>query len=428
MADFAVRFAGKSRRRWQAATAAVLGVGIWAVHFIGVSSSASVLPAQYGVAGVVSALGLAVVGAFGALQLLCNWPRSLSASAASGFIMAATLLAVPLLGMQGPGWNASVSYHLLSLFGCAALAMAGSMAAFRLNFGISAERGPLAAVKSSGAMLLGLTVVATHYAVTNAMTFIEIDPAPSGGNAVSASLLCGLGVSSALIAVLGGASAVAVADKRALAEAPEPRLSIEKPQECLPQDQEATVHEPTDAEDSITPPEVEMPLSLAPNILSLSAAVALSAKTVLVADAGAESRASLQSLLAGWQMNPIFAPTAAEALHGILEAQRLAKPIDLVLVDSRLADGGGFALAEKLQTMQPAPPVVMLLDSADGSQQLEKRGKVRVAAHVVKPVWRADLERALVTALFRRDLDQKTAVSEPGQPPVKEGVSSRLPE
>lgn len=428
MADCGIRFAGKMRWRWQMATAAVLGVGVWAVHFIGISSSANILPARYWLAGVIGSLVVSIAGAFGAVLLARSQARSLAASAAAGFVLAVTLLAVPLLAMRGPGWTASISYHLPSLFGSAVLAMAGSLAAFRLDFGISAENGPMATAKASGAVLLGLTIAATHYAVTSAMAFIEINPVPAGGAAISASVLSGLGVAVALVAVLAGASAIAVADKRILTEAPKAKAAVEERQEQpLLVKQEVTREAPV-AENTVAPSSVEPSTPLTPNILSLSAAVALSAKTVLVADTGMGSQSGLQSLLAGWQMSPIFVPTAAEAIDRIFEARRLAKPIHLILVDSRL-DGGGFNLVEKLQTMEPAaPPVVMLLDSADGSQQLEKRGKLRVAAHVLKPIWRSDLEQAMLTALFRRDLDQKTTASEPAQPPVKEGVSSRLRE
>lgn len=429
LADCGARSAGKARWRWLAAGAAALGLGIWAAHFVGVSSSAKVLPAQYGLAGVLSSLAIIGAGAFGALALARSQAASLATSAAAGFVLAITLLAVPLLAMRGPGWTASISYHLPSLFGSAALAMAGCLAAFRLDSGISYEKSASTTVKASGAVLLGLTIVATHYAATSSMTFIEIYPTPAGGHALSASLLSGLGIAAAVIAVLAGAAAVAISDKRISTEAPKAEAAIEERQNLpLPVEQKIVGSETPVTEESVELPSVETSTGLTPNILSLSAAVALSAKTVLVADSSLGRQSGLQSLLAGWQMNPIFAPTAGETLKELAEARRLAKPIDLMLVDSRL-DGGGFGLVEKLQTMQPgAPPVVMLLDSADGSQQLEKRGKLRVAAHVVKPIWRADLEQAMLTALLRRDFDQQTAAKELEQPPAKEGVSSRLRE
>lgn len=431
MADCRARFAGKARRWWRMATAAVLGTGIWAVHFVGISSSASILPPRYSLAASAGAFFVAVAGAFGALALARSYGRNLAARVAAGVVFALTLIAVPLIATRGPGWTASISYHLPSQFGSALLAIAGSWAAFRLDLGISTEKGPLAFAKASGAVLLGLTIAATHYAVTSAMTFIEIYPAPAGGYSVSASFLSALGVAGAVMAVLGGAAAVALADKRVLAEAARVHAKAAVPkEEPIPVKQEPPLAvapqaglEPVVAE-PVEFPDLETPAALTPNILSLSAAVALSAKTVLVADA-LESQSALQALLASWQMNPVFAHSAAEALDRISSAQRTTRPIDLILVDSRLA-GGGFTLVEKLQAMQPAPPVVMLLDSADGSQQLEKRGKLRVAAHVVKPVWRADLERALVTALFRCDLDHRPAASETTQTP--EGVSLRLPE
>lgn len=436
MADCGARFAGESRWRWKAAGAAVLGLGIWAVHFIAISSSATILPAQYSLTGVLGSLAIAGAGAFGALILARSEGGGFGASATAGFVLASTLVAVPLLAMRGPGWTASISYHLPSLFGSAALAMAGCLAAFRLDSGLSAEKNASTTAKASGAVLLGLTIVATNYAVTSAMTFIEISPAPAGGYAIPAGLLSGLGVAAAVMGVLAGAAAIAIADKRILVadkrilkESSRAKSAVEERLEpASPVEQKTAAGETPVAEEAIDLPSIETPSALAPNILSLSAAVALSAKTVLVADTGMGSQSGLQLLLTGWQMNPIFAPTAAEAVDRIFEAQRLAKPIDLILVDSRL-DGGGFSLVETLQTMQPAaPPVVMLLDSADGSQQLEKRGKLRVAAHVVKPVWRPDLEQALLTALFRRDPDRKTALSELAKPPVKDGVSSRLRE
>jgi NO-binding membrane sensor protein with MHYT domain len=174
MADCASRFAGKALWRWHMATAAVLGAGIWAVHFIGIAASASILPSQYSLAGVLSSLAVALAGSFGALVLAHRRERDLATSAAAGSLLAISVIAVPLLTMRGPGWTANISYHLPSIFGSAVLAVTGCWAAFRLNSSISGAKGPMAAAKSAGAVLLGLTVVATHYAATNSMTFIEI--------------------------------------------------------------------------------------------------------------------------------------------------------------------------------------------------------------------------------------------------------------
>src|SRR5438552_7793327 len=103
-----------------------------------------------------------------------------------------------------------------------------------------------------------------------------------------------------------------------------------------------------------------------PEQLTLRPPVLLHNQPVLVVDDNATNRRVLEEWLRGWQMEPTAAGdgvTAMDALwHGV--AQR--RPYPLVLLDGRMPDIDGLALAAKIrQRAELSATRIILLTSGD---------------------------------------------------------------
>jgi PAS domain S-box-containing protein len=113
---------------------------------------------------------------------------------------------------------------------------------------------------------------------------------------------------------------------------------------------------------------------------------------VLVVDDNATNRHILEDWLRGWQMEPravADGPAALEALH---QAVRLGEPYPLVLLDARMPEMDGLTLARQIRE-QPdlAGTRLVLLTSGDHPGDWERSQKLRMDAHLLKPVQKEDL-------------------------------------
>ena len=106
-----------------------------------------------------------------------------------------------------------------------------------------------------------------------------------------------------------------------------------------------------------------------------------------------------------------------EALCGALAA---GQPFQLLIADSHMPEMDGFTLVEKIQqTPDPARTlVIMMLRYGDLWRDAARCRKLGIAVHLTKPIRRAELRKAILTAL------------NPGvaAPPGPKGTAARVPE
>ncbi len=125
----------------------------------------------------------------------------------------------------------------------------------------------------------------------------------------------------------------------------------------------------------------------------LPAKPALPDARVLVVDDNTTSRRVLAETLAGWGLRVETAAGAREALS-VLEAG--SDPFELALVDAVMPETDGFELAATIQSFPgPAPAVVLMLGSASQPADFERCHELRIAAHLIKPLRRAELLAAV---------------------------------
>ncbi len=126
---------------------------------------------------------------------------------------------------------------------------------------------------------------------------------------------------------------------------------------------------------------------------------------VLIVDGQAQSRRAILRSLRGTPTMVIEAANSAEARERIASAC-----IDLALIDEKLSDGSGIALAEELQRGRLATQTVVMTDHADFALAVEAM-RAGAADVIVKPLKadqvRATLSRALERQQTHRAVQQR---------------------
>ena len=113
---------------------------------------------------------------------------------------------------------------------------------------------------------------------------------------------------------------------------------------------------------------------------------------VLVVADNAANRRMLGDMLTAWQMRCTFAPNGAEAVAEVERAGIDGVPFSAAIIDGRLPDMDGFALAEKIKRdEQSASLGVILFTSAGLRGDAARCRDLGIKAYLPKPVAAADL-------------------------------------
>jgi CheY-like chemotaxis protein len=148
--------------------------------------------------------------------------------------------------------------------------------------------------------------------------------------------------------------------------------------------------------------------------------------SVLVVDDNDTNRHILDEWLRGWQMRPAAVGGATAALEALRRAAVAGSPYPLVLLDVRMPDTDGLALAA-LVRHDPALTAtrIILLTSGERPGDAARARELQVDAHLLKPVQPDELLAAIHRALQRDEGRGRRDEARGGsQPPP---VPSRLP-
>jgi PAS domain S-box-containing protein len=133
------------------------------------------------------------------------------------------------------------------------------------------------------------------------------------------------------------------------------------------------------------------------------APVALRDLPVLIVDDNATNRRVLEEWLRSWQMRPAAVGDGAAAMSALAQRTRPEGPYALVLLDARLPDTDGLALAGRIR-QQPGLAVLrlVLLTSGDRPGDLARSRELQIDAHLLKPVQQEELLETICRVL-RKD-------------------------
>ena len=115
-------------------------------------------------------------------------------------------------------------------------------------------------------------------------------------------------------------------------------------------------------------------------------------RPLLIVDDNLTNRQILQGWLRGWQMKPAAVGDGLAALDALWHGTACGRPYPLVLLDARMPDVVGLALAAQIrQRGELSATRIILLTSGDRPGDLVRSRELRIDAHLVKPVQQDDL-------------------------------------
>jgi PAS domain S-box-containing protein len=137
---------------------------------------------------------------------------------------------------------------------------------------------------------------------------------------------------------------------------------------------------------------------------------------VLAVDDNATNRRLLEAMLGSWGVAATVVADGSSALAALERARASGSPFRLVLLDARMPELDGFAVAERIRREPTlADLTVMLLTSDVLRGDLARCRELGIARHLVKPIAPSDLLIALLRALGEKiEMSPAPAAAEPG--------------
>jgi len=141
---------------------------------------------------------------------------------------------------------------------------------------------------------------------------------------------------------------------------------------------------------------------------------ALRGLPVLAVDDNATNRRLLEAVLDSWGVAATIVADGASALAALERARAAGAAFRVVLLDARMPDLDGFAVAERIRRdAAMADVTVMLLTSDVLKGDLARCRELGIARHLVKPITPSDLLVALLRALGQK-IETIPALAESG--------------
>jgi two-component system sensor histidine kinase/response regulator len=127
---------------------------------------------------------------------------------------------------------------------------------------------------------------------------------------------------------------------------------------------------------------------------------ALQNQRVLIVDDTAANRLLVHDYLRMWGAQVGMAENGGRALEEIERAERQKQPYHLVLMDMQMPEMDGLQTVRLIRERHPAPPpAVVVLTSSELPSHRSQLEALNIQGYLAKPVRRADLFDALLTAL-----------------------------
>lgn len=128
--------------------------------------------------------------------------------------------------------------------------------------------------------------------------------------------------------------------------------------------------------------------------------VNLTGLKVLVIDDNATNRMILREILTAWGMQVYEAEGGKQAIAELECVKKSDNPFELVLLDCRMPEIGGFQVAEYINRETSLADVTVIMLTSDARSDDKKRCReLGLSGYLVKPVMRSDLFRAVTAAI-----------------------------
>ena len=211
-----------ARFAWLAAGAAMMGVGIWAMHFVGMLAYVLPIPVAYDIVPTALSVVPAILAAAVALHVVARPAVSTRRLLIGGTLMGAGIGVMHYGGMAAMSVNALVRYDPTLFVTSVVAAVVLSILALQVRFWVgrahdAAPAAPSAAHSTAprstaaqeivSALILGFAVTAMHY-IAMASTYCFANPGSASGFFLDARLFAGVTTVIASLVLLMAIAAV----------------------------------------------------------------------------------------------------------------------------------------------------------------------------------------------------------------------------
>ena len=223
---------GRARLIWLIGGSTAMGIGIWAMHYVGMLAFRLPVLVEYDWPTVLLSLLAGILCSAFALVVVSRKRMGLTYALSGSAIMGCGIAALHYIGMTAMRLPAECRFDCRVVALSVVLAVVFSFAALWLAFYFRDEPKNTAWRRLGSALVMGVAISAMHYTGMAAATFVPAGPALDLSHAVSVSSLGTLGIAAATLLVLGLAVLSSLVDRRFYAQALELTLAETRLELC----------------------------------------------------------------------------------------------------------------------------------------------------------------------------------------------------
>jgi two-component system, sensor histidine kinase and response regulator len=205
---------GSVRLAWLSGGACAMGMGIWAMHYIGMLACSLPVAVDYDWPTVVLSLLCAILASGTALFVVSGRRMTAVDITLGSLVMGGGIAAMHYIGMAAMRLSATCSYSVPLVVLSVVLAVLISMVALWLTFTLRHDRENDSAKKIAAAVVMGAAIPVMHYTGMAAATFLPSHTLPTLVHAVNISTLGITGITVVTLFVLGMTLLTSVVDRR----------------------------------------------------------------------------------------------------------------------------------------------------------------------------------------------------------------------
>jgi two-component system, sensor histidine kinase and response regulator len=205
---------GAIRMAWLGGGACAMGMGIWAMHYIGMLACSLPVAVGYNWPTVALSLLCAILASGTALFVVSRQRMTRVDITLGSLAMGGGIAAMHYIGMSAMRLPAICSYSVPLVVLSVVLAVLISMVALWIAFTLRRDRQHNSADKITGAVVMGAAIPVMHYTGMAAATFLPSHTLPNLAHAVNISTLGITGITLVTLFVLGMTLLTSVVDRR----------------------------------------------------------------------------------------------------------------------------------------------------------------------------------------------------------------------
>ncbi|HXE63673.1 MAG TPA: MHYT domain-containing protein [Bryobacteraceae bacterium] len=210
---------GWPRFLWLTGGSLAMGLGIWAMHYVGMLAYSLPVAVLYDWPTVLLSLLAAVIAAFIALFIVSRRSMGILSIAFGGLLMGAGIASMHYIGMDAMRLPAMCRYSGPVVALSVVLAIVISWVGLWLTFHLREETRSMGWQKMASALLMGLAIPIMHYTGMAAVSFVPMSGPFDVSHSVSVTALGGVGVVAIALTVLTLAILTSFVDRRFSAQA-----------------------------------------------------------------------------------------------------------------------------------------------------------------------------------------------------------------